>query len=64
MGQGECSILFAYKGGQYNDYRLERLINILITWHTGPKVVDTLLTFILPQVYPHYTTIHFGTEHQ
>jgi len=39
-------------------------MHILITWLTGRKIVDTMLTLILPQVDLHYATIHFGIQPQ
>jgi hypothetical protein len=64
MGQGECSIIFAYKGSQYNNYREQELIHMKITSLPEGRIVDAPLTLILPLAYLHYATIHFGIEHQ
>jgi hypothetical protein len=31
---------------------------------TGPNIVDTQLTLILPEMYPQYGTIQFGINYQ
>jgi hypothetical protein len=64
MGQGECSIIFAYNGSQYDNYREQELIHNKITSLAGRRMVDAPLTLILPLAYLHYATIHIGIEHQ
>jgi hypothetical protein len=62
-GRESVAFSFAKKGGQYNEYRYQWVIHILITRLTGQKIVNTPLRLILAQAYLHYATIHFSIEH-
>jgi hypothetical protein len=46
-GKESTAFSFANTGGQYDDYRWQRLIHILISWRTGRTIVDAPLTLIV-----------------
>jgi len=56
--------MFAYDDYQYTDYVRPQPNQILNTWLTTPKIVDTLLMSILPVAYPQYTLSGFGIVYQ
>jgi len=49
-GRDRVAILSDYTGGEYLDYAKPRPYQFLITWLTRPKIVDAVLTLILPLV--------------
>jgi len=48
---------FAEKASQYHIDKWPQLITMQITHDAGPKIVEALLTLILPWVYPQYIFI-------
>ena len=47
------AIIFANEGGQSIKYIQPEPNQFLIALLTRPKIVDTVLMFILPRAYPH-----------
>jgi len=59
-GRERFTVSFAYKGSQYFVYDNWQPIAPQITHDTLPRIIDALLTLILPQEYPHHTIIWSG----
>jgi hypothetical protein len=61
--RGGIANCFAYNGSQKSLYDWLQSIRGVISQHAWPKIVDALLTIILPRLYRQYAIILFGTVH-
>jgi hypothetical protein len=62
-GREGIAICVAYKGSQNSLDDWLQPIRGVISQDAWSKIVDALLTLILPWLYPQYATIYFGTLH-
>jgi len=62
-GREGITVCFAYKGGKEFLSDWLQPIGGVISPDAWPKIVYAPLMVILPQLYPQYAIIHFGTVH-